>query len=241
MKRNTNMITLKLGDALKLIKEVPDNSIDLILTDPPYDKAEIYMNRLTDMQKQEIAKEYVRVLKREGNIAQFCGYVDQHVWWNILTKLGLKYRRQLVWVYSNPSQGKMRVVQRAKTFILAHETILLFSKIEDSYFNNKGVVELSWFKHPAYSGIRRSAEGNPEEKMGVTPKPLKIARILIERLCPPKGTVLDPFAGYGTFGVASQQLARNYIGFEIKPEIYDIAWKRIQTFKTRQLTAFKGE
>lgn len=232
------MIDLKLGDAFKLIKQVKDQSIDLILTDPPYDEAEQYMDRLTDMQKQEIAKEFIRVLKREGNIALFCGYVDQFKWWNILTSLGLKYKRQLIWVYRNPSLGKLRITECAKTFIMAHETILIFSKIEDSYFNNKGVVPISWFEHPAFSGFRRSAEGNPQEKLGVTPKPLKLAQIIIERLCPPKGVVLDPFAGYGTFGIAAYSLDRHYIGFEIRPEIYDIAWKRIMRYKNKKITEF---
>ena len=233
------MIDLRLGDAFKLIPQIKDETIDLILTDPPYDAAEIYMDRLTDMQKLEMAKHFRRVLKREGNLALFCGYIDQFKWHQILTQNGLKYLRQLIWVYKNPSQGKMRIVQCARTFIMAHETILVFAKTDQHYFNNSGVVELSWFENPAYSGKRRSAEGNPEEKLGVTPKPLKIALTLTKRLCPPNGTVLDPFAGYGTFGVASMQLNRNYIGFEIRPEIYDIAWKRIQRYRHKQLTEFR--
>jgi DNA modification methylase len=232
------MVDLKLGDAFQLIKNIPENSIDLILTDPPYDRAEEYMDRLTNMQKQAMVDEYWRILKREGNLATFCGYVDQFTWYEKLTTKGFKYLRQLIWVYKNPSHGKFRVVQQARTFIMAHETILLFARGDKHYFDNKGVVEISWFLHPAYSGLRRSAEGNPEEKLGVTPKPLKIARVLISRLCPPKGTVFDPFSGYGTFGVAASQLGRNFIGFEIRPEIYDIAWKRIQSSRHKPLTEF---
>lgn len=232
------MIDLKLGDAFKLILNVKDLSIDLILTDPPYDAAEVYMERLTDMQKREMANHFRRVLKREGNLALFCGYVDQFKWYQLLTEVGLKYVRQLIWVYKNPSLGKMRTVRCARTFIMAHETILVFAKTDQHYFDNSGVVELSWFECPAYSGLRKSAEGNPEEKLGVTPKPLKIARVLVKRLCPPNGTVLDPFSGYGTFGVASAQLGRNFIGFEIRPEVYDIAWKRIQKYRHKPLTEY---
>jgi len=231
------MLDLKLGDAFKLIKDVKDNTIDLILTDPPYDKQN-YMQRLTDMQKKEMTKQFWRVLKPTGNIAIFCGYIDQFTWHKLMTKHGFKFRRQLVWVYRNPSFGKLRITHQARTFIMAHETILLFDKGDHHYFDNSKVVEVSWFEHPAYSGLRRSAEGNPQEKMGVTPKPLKIARVLIKRLCPKHGTVLDPFMGYGTFGIASHQLERNYIGFEIRPEIYEIAWKRVNKFKNKKIDSY---
>jgi len=155
------MIDLKLGDAFKLIPLIKDSSIDLILTDPPYDAAEIYMPRLTDMQKREMAKQYWRVLKPTGNLATFCGYTDKYKWYQILNK-NFRYMRELIWVYKNPSHGKMRVVKQARKFIIAHESILWFAKSEKThYFNNEGTVELTWFMHPAYSGLRRSAEHNP--------------------------------------------------------------------------------
>ena len=231
------MIRIECGDAFKLIKTIEDMSIDMILTDPPYDD-ESYMQRLTDMQKRQIAKEFWRVLKIDGNLVMFSGMPDHFKWYNILTETGFKFKRELIWVYKNPCKSKLRVTKQARMFIMGHESILWFVKTDKYYFNNEGVVELSWFENPAFSGMRRSAEGNPQEKLGVTPKPLKIARILIKRLCKPHGIVFDPFMGFGTFGIASMQLNRSFIGFEIRPEIYEIAKKRIQNFKNKRITSY---
>jgi DNA modification methylase len=226
------MIDIRCGDAFELIKTVGDRSIDLILTDPPYDAATEYMDRLTDEQKKTMAKEFKRVLNDHGNIALFCGYIDKWKWFNILSE-HFDHKRELIWVHRESSHGILRVTEQARTFIIAHETILIFGR-KNSYFNNVGVVPLTWIEHPAFSGKRRTAEGNPKEKMNVTPKPTKIAEMLVERLCPKGGTVLDPFMGYGTFGIAAIRNSCNYIGFEIRPEIYEIAKKRIEKYSKAQ-------
>ena len=230
------MIKLKNGDAFELIKEVPDSSIDLILTDPPYDR-NLYMKSLTDEQKQLMAKEFNRVLKPTGNIALFCGYYDKWKWFNYLTDERLIYQQELIWV--NPSPVLIRVAQATiKHFVPAHETILWFSKSENYYFkkfnktkeeyDSKDFVEKTWFIHHGFSGFLKGRENNPKEKLGVTPKPLKIVDILVKRLCPKGGTILDPFMGFGTFGISAQKHGCNFVGFEIRPKIFEIAKGRIK-------------
>jgi DNA modification methylase len=226
------MIDLRLGDAFKLIKEIPDNSIDLILTDPPYDGPN-YMPSLTDNQKEEMAKEFYRVLKDSGNLALFCGFEDKWKWYNILTKIGFKFQRELIWCYTNPFKFGFK----PKKFIPAHETILWFSKTNNYYFNKEGRLEKSYILHYAYIGIirHRGLENLPKEKHDITPKPLKIAEILVNRLSKEGDLVLDPFAGYGTFAIASLKLKRNFIGFEIREEIFKIAKERIEKFRVKSL------
>jgi len=224
------MILIKNGNAFELIKEIPDKSIDLILTDPPYDGTK-YMKSLSENEKRTMALEFKRVLKDTGNIALFTGYNDKWKWYNILSEIGLKFIREIIWVYKNPSG--FRVVPRGKLrkFIASHETILWFAKDEEKYyFNNDGLIELSWIEHNAFSGIIRlkGFENLPKEKMNVTPKPIKISDILVKRLCPKNGTILDPFMGFGTFGISSQKFGCNYIGFEIRKEIYEFAKKRLE-------------
>jgi len=231
------MITVKCGDAFKLISEIEDCSVDLIFTDPPYDD-ETYMDRLTDVQKTVLAEQFWRVLKPDGNLALFCGLPDHFKWYRLLTDKGFKFKRELIWVYKNPCKAKLRITKTARNFIAAHETILWFVKGDNYYFNNQGVVELSWFENPAFSGFRRNAEGNPEEKLGVTPKPLKLAQIIVHRLCRPQGIVFDPFMGYGTFAIASLMLNKSYIGFEIRPEIFEIAQKRIESYRNKRITEY---
>ncbi len=232
------MIKIELGDAFKLIKEVRSNSIDLILTDPPYDK-NLYMASLTDEQKQIMAKEFKRVLKPSGNLALFCGFYCKWKWYNFLIDVGLKFQQELIWVYPNPTL--IRIAQHSiKRFIPAHETILWFVKSDNYYFkkftktkeekDKKEFIELTWIKHKSFVGVIRlkGFENTPKEKLGVTPKPLKISDILVKRLCPKGGIILDPFMGTGTFGISAQKYGCNYIGFEIRPEIFEVAKRRLK-------------
>jgi|GEM_PF-1259267 DNA modification methylase len=236
-------IWLICGDAFEQIKLIPSESIDLILTDPPYDNT-VYMQGLSYEQKTFLAKEFKRVLKQSGNLALFCGYEDKWKWYNILTRNKLKFVREIIWVYNNPSGFRPMARKGIRKFIAAHETILWFVKSKEYYFNNSGLVEKDWVEHPAFAGFMRLSgkEGLPTKKLNVTPKPLAIAKILVNRLSKENDFVLDPFAGYGTFAIAALMLKRNFVGLEIRPEIHKIAVKRIKKFQTMKLSDFlKGK
>ncbi|MEM5855209.1 MAG: site-specific DNA-methyltransferase, partial [Candidatus Aenigmatarchaeota archaeon] len=146
----------------------------------------------------------------------------------------------IIWVYNNPSGFRPMARKGIRKFIAAHETILWFVQGKEYYFNNSGLVEKDWIEHPAFAGFVRLSgkEGLPTQKLGVTPKPLLIAEMLVNRLSKENDFVLDPFAGYGTFAIASLMLKRNFIGLEIRPEIYKIALNRIKKFQTMKLSDF---
>ncbi len=229
------MIKIYHGDAFKLIKNIKDKSIDLIFTDPPYKKAtQVKLQKLTGEQMKIMAREFARVLKRTGNLALFCGMYDKWDWYRYLCNVGLKYKMELLWVYRNPSTIRFQTRQ----FVPAHDTILWFVKSNDYYFNNEKYIELSWMEHSAFVGITRGKEFVPSEKLNVTPKPLKIALTIVKRLCPPNGVVLDPFAGLGTFGIVCKLLGRNYIGFEINKEFYNLALNRLKKYPKHTLKSF---
>jgi len=216
-------IFLKLGSCFDLIKEIPNDSIDLILTDPPYAKQSL-LQPLTNVQREILAKEFKRVLKRTGNLVIFCGMYDKWDWYNILSKY-FHFIEELVWVYPNPTT--IRFVKRK--FVPAHDTILWFAKSEkDYYFEPTPPHGLTWFKENCFSGfIRKFSENLPKEKLNTTPKPLAISDILVRKLCPPDGVVLDPFCGTGTFGLSAQKFGCKFIGFEIDREIFNIAKRRL--------------
>ena len=224
------------GDAFKLIKDIPSKSIDLVFTDPPYKRsARVKLESLTGEQMKIMASEFFRVLKRTGNLALFCGMYDKWDWYRYLCDVGFKFKMELLWVYKNPSTIRFQTRQ----FVPAHGTILWFVKSDDYYFDNEKYIELSWMEHNAFVGITRGKEFVPSEKLNVTPKPLKIAITIVKRLCPPNGTVLDPFAGLATFGIACKILERNYIGFEINKQYYEIALERLKKFEYKaSLEAF---
>lgn len=222
-----NDIKLIHGDAFKLIKQIDNDSVDLIFTDPPYKRTtQVNLKPLTSEQMFTIAKEFARVLKREGSCVLFCGMYDKWDWYNILTDVGFNYIMELLWVYRNPSTIRFQ----KRKFVPAHDTILWFSKSDKYYFLEDSPIELSWFEHKAFVGWVRGQEYIPKEKLNTTPKPLKIALTIVRRLCPPNGLVLDPFAGLGTFAIACKLLGRRYIGFEITEKYYKIALDRLSKF-----------
>ena len=91
---------IKHGDALKLIKEIPDNSVDLILTDPPYDATNhIRTVRLTGMQRKILTEHFYRILKRTGNVIVFTGITDKFKWFNELSNKFIFKRHCLVDVF----------------------------------------------------------------------------------------------------------------------------------------------
>jgi len=213
-------------DSFKILPTLEDNSVDLILTDPPYDDTE-YMMSLADEQKEFMAREFYRLLKPEGNLAVFCGIYDKWKWYNYLTKVGFKFVREIIWVYSNPNKIRF---PNLKKFIPAHETVLWFVKDEEKYyFNREGLIELDWFEHPTFTGFMKihGVEKIPKENVVVTPKPIKLARILVNRLSPPDGLVLDPFMGIGTFAIPCIEQNKRFIGIEIREDVYKVAEERI--------------
>ena len=219
-------VKLILGDCFELIKQIEDNSIDLIFTDPPYSNTEYY-NRISYYRKEVLAREFKRVLKMTGNLVLFCGMYCKWDWYNVLSKL-FKFHQELIWYYKNSS--KIRCV--TKRFVPSHETMLWFVKSDRFYFKQEIPFGFTVIEHPTYSGFMRGKDGLPNEKISATAKPLKVAEFIIERLCPKDGVVLDTFAGTGTFAIACMKLGRKYIGFEIDEKWFNLAKERIEKYAT---------
>jgi DNA modification methylase len=93
----------------------------------------------------------------------------------------------------------------------------------------KAVRRLQW----RWNGMIR--QGN-EERYHPTQKPIEVMKWVIE-LCPKKDTILDPFMGSGTTGVAAVQMKREFIGIEREPKYFDIACERIEQAQ-RQINIF---
>ena len=98
-------------------------------------------------------------------------------------------------------------------------------------------AELAWCNHTGITMIRvmhggvvnaDSIYGNNEKRFHPTQKPVKVIRRIIEKYTRQGDTILDPFMGSGTTGIACVQTGRNFIGIEIEPKYYGIAEKRIK-------------
>ena len=221
-------------DCLEGLKQIPDNSIDLVVTDPPYEiqtsGAGIYkqpdkqyvkeLNLMKDGFSPEILDELCRVLKKI-NIYLFCSQkqiiplLDYFVKekgcnWNLLT-----------WHKTNP-------VPACNNKYLTDTEFILF-------FREKGVKIYGEFKTKFTYYVTPLNQKDKKLYKHPTIKPLEIVENLIVNSSREGDTILDPFVGSGTTAVASKKLKRNYIGFEISEEYCKIAEKRISETTSNQI------
>ena len=200
------------GDCLEVMKGMPDKSVDLVLTDPPYgikrDKGfkgfggfggfgtPIARRQYDDdwdfdRPKKEVFDEILRISKQAiicgGNF--FADYLPQGKHWIVWDKLN-----------TMPTFGDCE---------------LIWTNIER--------CSVKKFTHQ-YNGLlgKESARWHP------TQKPIELMRYLIETYSEDGQTILDPFLGSGTTAVAAKQLHRNFIGIEISQKYCDIANDRLR-------------
>jgi len=223
---------LKHGNSKYLFDEIAKQSVDLILTDPPYDMItdNIKTTQLRKGEKKLFSFFFNKVLKRTGNLVMFIGLRDRYVWHETLTSEHFTIKSELVMTYNGGYKVK-------KHFLPAHECVVHYVASKDYYFEG-GELFLTVYETLRPRGILRNwgydYKTAPEEKATVTPKPLGLVQKLVEILCPEGGTVLDPFMGSGTTGEACVLTKRDFIGFEIDYQLFKFATKRI---KDADLTA----
>ena len=189
------------GDCLEVMKDIPDKSIDLIITDPPYGLP----NEDFPTVKKAI-KEMQRISKMQIVILD---------WRNPLTLSDGKFA-ELVWEYGWVSGGRTK----SKHFYPTHNTIHFLGEDLFNFDTKEGSIikRKAGFSSPRQCSYAKKS-GHPHEK------PVKLMEYLVERS---RGkTILDPFAGSGTTGVACKNLNRNYILIEKEPEYINIINQRL--------------
>jgi DNA modification methylase len=113
-----------------------------------------------------------------------------------------------------------------------------FADCEMAWTNQKGTARI--YKH-LWQGCRRAGESNKGGKIHPNRKPIELMMWAMDQCGVPEGaTVLDPFMGSGTTGIACIRTGRKFIGVEIDPEHYANAVKRIQNELAQQVFDFGG-
>jgi DNA modification methylase len=225
----TNEIIL--GDSYKLIKELPDKSIDCIYTDVPYkydsggggsselSKRIIKIDKtleeanLVDGFDYSILDDYVRVMKKVNIIIWFSKLQMQHIMNYFLSLDREIYFEPLMWVKTNPTPA-------------THNTWL--PDVEYAFhFREKGVslndgydIKSKWYMSPINKSDK-DAYGHP------TIKPLEVVKRHLLHITQPNDIVLDTFMGSGTTAEACILTGRRYIGYEISEEYYKICMDRL--------------
>ena len=220
------MIDIILGNCLEKIKSIEDNSIDLIVADPPYNLGKDYGNNKDNLNFEEyisFSKNWLgechRVLKTDGTIYIFIGFRYISYLYQILENdLQMNFVNWISWHYT---QG----IGKTKGFSPRHDDILMFSKTKKFKFNLDEVRIPQKF----YRKINNMRGANPGDVWEVShihycqknrqPHPTQKPEALIERMVLASSNegdcVLDPFCGSGTTLRVCQQLNRNAIGIEI--------------------------
>ena len=201
------------ADCLEVLKSMPDKSVDLVLTDPPYGIGFSYLGYedTRDNLRGLIAGFLPLALQKANRTAILCGIgqislYPQADWCGCVT-----------W-NTTGSYGNFGYTQWMP--------ILLYGKDLSGFGKVNGVLKSDTIHINGGGGVgfMRSAE----EREHTCPKPLNIIEEVIERYCEADGTVLDPFCGSGTTCVAAKILGRKYIGIEISPVYAEIARKRVK-------------
>lgn len=204
------------GDSLQKMKSLPSKSIDLLLTDIPYDGVNRKSAGLRNLDKgladimtmsiENMMSEFLRVTKGSGYI--FCGWSQISEIVDILKENKIS-TRLCCWRKTNPSPMNGQVIW------LSGAEYCVYFKMPKATFNAhcKNVV----WDFPSGRG-----------KVHPTEKPLKLFEYLVETSSNKGDVVLDPFAGSGTTGVACKNLNRKYILIEKEQEYIDIINQRLQ-------------
>lgn len=251
-----NDVTLFTGDCLGWLKRLPDASVQLVLTSPPYNVGKSYEKRISleayVAGQRAVIKECVRVLQPGGSIAW---QVGPHI-----TKQGeilpldlllhpifsecpdLRLRNRIIWHYAHGLHGTRRFSGR-------HETVLWYTQ-GDKYTFNLDSVRIPQ-KYPgkrAYKGPRKGEfSGHPLGKnpgdVWVFPNvkgshvektvhpcqfPIELAERLVLALTGPGDLVVDPYIGVGTTAVAAAMHGRRAAGADLVREYIEIAKDRLR-------------
>ena len=236
-------------DALTGLARIPDGSVDLILTDPPYNLGKDYGNA-SDQQSVEAylawTEQWIAAvlpkLKANGSLYIFLTWrFAPEIF--VMLKKRMTMMNEIIWDRRVPSMGGS-----VRSFSSVHDTIGFFVNRKDYYFDLDAVripydaetkkarsrsifvgakwLEVGYNPKDVWSVSRLHRE-HPERADHPTQKPLEIIERMVKASCPPGGVVLDPFMGSGTTAIAAKRLGRQFTGFELNPVYCEIIHARL--------------
>jgi len=218
------MIDLHLGDCLEVMKQIPDKSVDLVLTDPPYNIAR--ENNFSTMGRTGIdfgewdkgfdlfsyIDQVSRVLNKDGSFVVFNAWRNLGAIADYAEKQGFETKDMIRLEKSNPMPRN-----RDRRYITDYECAIwfvqekakwTFNRQDDKYQRPKFVACIESGLHP-------------------TQKNLSLMENLVKIHSNENNVVLDPFMGSGTTGLACKNLNRHFIGIEQNANYFEIAKGRI--------------
>ena len=227
--RSTRLVQ---GDCIKTLLEIEAESIDLIVTDPPYRttsrgnagnsggmlqkeinrKGQVFS--CNSINCKEYAPQFYRVLKNGSHCYVMTNHVNLINMLNTFTKAGFHFIKCLIWNKGNKIMGQYYMSQ--------FEYILFFRKGKGVKINHCGTSDILYVPNV-------KTKGNDGKNLHDTEKPIELMKILIENSSKEGNIVLDPFMGIGSTGIACRNSGRRFIGVELDEQYFEIAKERINT------------
>ena len=218
------------GDAIEFMKTLEDESVDLIVTDPPYkvtsrgnagSSGGMMQTKLSmqgkifkhnDIKPIEYIPEFYRLLKDGSHCYIMTNHINLQEMLNTATECGFHFIKSLIWNKGNKIMGQFYMSQ--------FEYILFFRKGKGKKINKCGTADI-------LNVPNKKTKGKDGKNIHDTEKPVELMKILIENSSQEGELVLDPFIGVGAVGIACKELNRDYIGIELDENYYNIACNRI--------------
>lgn len=226
-----NRFELFYGDCFRYIETIPDQSVDLILTDPPYGLREYSTGNMTFDWRAEVkndiedwdavtyppgllAMHFTRIIKPTGNIFIFCSYNQLGDYHKAFDPIYHTFQ-MMVWHKTNPTPQIRK----------------------SSFLNSCELIACAWNKGHTWNFSRQNEMHNfiespivmGKERLGKrAQKPVKVLSKIIEIASCPDDIVFDPFMGVGSTGEAALQLGRRFIGCEAKDTDFIKAENRLK-------------
>lgn len=252
-KRLDDVGKVVLGDCLTLMRSLPDGSVDLVVSSPPYNLGKEYESKVAlehyVAEQTEVLRECSRVLSDKGSIFwQVGSFADRGVlipldirFFPVLESLGLLPRNRIAW-------ARQHGLHATRKFSCRYETVLWFTKTDRYVFNldairvpQKYQNKKAWTgdkkgqltcnpdgKNPGDIWLFRNVKHNHEEQ---TIHPCQFPEDMIARIIrattEPGALVLDPYMGTGTVAVVARDHGRHYIGAELEPKYHAVCMRRL--------------
>jgi DNA modification methylase len=244
-------VTLHLGDCLEIMKDIPDNSVDAVIADPPYGETACEWDKIIDYSC--LWRPIKRIRKDNSPIVLFSSEpFGSYLRFSNISE----YKYDWVWQKNNTTGFAIATKQPMKN----HELITVFYKKQCTYnpqkeprlLNDDSKKRMN-YKFSSTKGKNRLQGGIPKvefvpedaklcypksvqffksvsnnKREHPTQKPIELLKYLVGTYSNKNDTILDFSMGSGTTGVACVQTGRNFIGIEIEPKYYEIAEKRIK-------------
>lgn len=211
-------------DCIEGMKSIPDESIDLIVTDPPYlmsyktnrrkNKDHKFCTEINGDNDPELIRSYIkecyRILKDNTAVYMFCNMNAVEFFKKELMDAGFKIKNMIIWVKNNWSAGDL-IAQYGKQY-------------EILFYVNKGRCSI---RGSRLTDVWNFPRVSGKKQLHQNQKPIELIRQCIEKSSDPDALIFDGFMGSGTTAVAAIETGRHYLGYELDPEYFEIAQDRI--------------